>query len=414
MLRQLVHVFWGRAGIVACRMVAAMVLAHHLLPADFGRLAFVMTTFDIFTSVTSVGIMVAGPVMVAEAGDMGRRFVVPILVQATICAIGSALLLAAIRMLFAERLFDGITALSLDLLLVSLLPGQLIWAQLGYLNGREKFAQVSLLSVLHWGGFLLAVILVVVAGSVDLSSAILCFLIPTWIAAMVGLGIVIADGQLAYSHEHLRGLFDLGWRSQLTQVLNLFQMRLDMILLRILAPAEQLGYYSVATNLSEWMLYLPRSLRQVAMPRSARGSELPARVYGWLFGILVAVALVVALGAPWLVSSFFGSGYEAAIPVVRAILPGTVLLGLGTLASGILFGRRDTTFLAMTGALVVLAFMLADFWVIPTWGALGCAVVSTVLYSLYSVILLRRLFDGQPGQLRACFLPRVRWRHPDA
>jgi O-antigen/teichoic acid export membrane protein len=412
MLQQVWHVLWGRVGMATCRVLALMVLAHLLTPSDLGRLSFLIIIFVVFTSFMSLGVVVAGPVIIAEAGEKGRRMIWPMLIQAVLCTIGSMILLTIVRLYFKQQLFEGISDVALDMLLASLLPGQLILAQSGYLTGREHFFHVSLLGVVQWGGYLLAVVLMAASGQANLTMSIVCFLAPAWLAAAVGFVIVLSDGKATYSHQDLKTLVLLGWRSQLTQVLHLLQMRLDMILLRVLTSADQLGYYSVATNLSEWMLYLPRALQQIAMPRIARNSDVPARVYGWLFGLMAMASLSVGVMAPWLIEFFFGFEYLAATSVVRVLLAGTVLLGLGTLATGALFGHRDTTFLSLSGLIVALAFLVADLWAVPRWGALGAASVSCVLYSFYAWVLLWRLFVDQPGQLRACFKPSLPWKWP--
>jgi len=359
-----------------------------------------------------MGVAVAGSVLVAERGEAGRRLFVPLLVQAVVCAVVSMFLLEILGALAWERMFEGVSTASFYLLMVSLLPGQIILAVTGFLTGREHFPLVSSLGMVQWGGYLLAVVGASLMTEVDLPIAIICFLGPAWLAAGFGLVVSLWDSRRFFSLTDLWKVFAFGWRSQLAQVLNLLQMRLDMILLRLLTTPEQLGFYAVGTNLSEWMLYLPRATQQVAMPLVARNQEISSRIYGWLFGIMGLAALGVGVFSPWLVLLFFGSDYLAAVPVVQVILPGTVLLGLGTLAMGVLFGRRETGFLSRSGLVVVLGFLIADLWAIPRWGAFGAALVSSVLYSVYTWVLLRRVFSGKQGELRACFIPSLPWRRP--
>jgi O-antigen/teichoic acid export membrane protein len=414
MYGQIGHVLWGRVGMAASRVAALMVLARQLGPEDLGRFSFIIIVFVVFSTMTSLGITVSGPVLVAERGEDGRRLLLPMLAQAAACFVGSYLLLAVIRGCFSSRLFEGFTAPSLDLLGLSLLAGHVNLCLRAYLAGRERFAQVSILTVVQWGGYLAAVSIASAVRTVDLSLAVVCFAVPVWLSAFLAALLAARDGRIEFRRGDSRQLFSLGWRSQLAQILNLLQMRLDMLLLRVLTSADQLGYYSVATNLSEWMLYLPRAFQQVAVPRSARRSDVPAWVYGWLFVVLGLTSLGVAAAAPLLVRIFFGSEYDAAIPVVRVILPGTVMLGLGTLAQGTLFGRKETRYLSATGAVVAAGFLVFDLLTVPHSGAFGAAAVSSVLYSVYSLFLVRRVFAGDPLGLADYFRRPAAGRRPRA
>ena len=125
------------------------------------------------------------------------------------------------------------------------------------------------------------------------------------------------------------------------------------------------------------------------------------------FALLAAAAVVVGISCPWLIASLFGAEFAPAVAPVRALLLGTVLLGHGTLATGVLVGRRENSYLAKCGAAVVLGFAVLDAWLVPSGGALAAAWVSTFLYSIYSVLLTQRVFDGRWRRVLISLTPRV-------
>ncbi len=146
-----------------------------------------------------------------------------------------------------------------------------------------------------------------------------------------------------------------------------------------------LGFYAVAVNASEILLYLPGAAATAVIPLAAR-SDPAERVEHVLRAVrsvmlvsLVSVALGAALG-PLLIPLVFGDPFTDSVTPFLLLLPaalGYVALGISSsalVASGAP-GRSSA------GPLVSVTVATAlDFVLIPRYGASGAAVAASVGY----------------------------------
>jgi O-antigen/teichoic acid export membrane protein len=113
-------------------------------------------------------------------------------------------------------------------------------------------------------------------------------------------------------------------------------------------------------------------------------------------GVLLAgptafgLSLLLAVGVPLL----YGSAFEKAILYGFLLLPGVLAGGVGKVAAGALTGRGRPGYTLLPMLVTTPPTVLAYVIVIPSSGAVGAAIVSTISYttsSAVAVALLHRL-----------------------
>jgi O-antigen/teichoic acid export membrane protein len=194
--------------------------------------------------------------------------------------------------------------------------------------------------------------------------------------------------------RHLaRVIASYGLRAQVGGVITLMNLRLDFILLSLMAGPAVLGVYAIASKYAELVKIPAMSLTYVLYPRFAKAGRAKATLKAQ--SLLPKAALfTAAMVAPlWLASSFlipavYGADFEGAVVPAQIILLGLALTGVGAVVSAFLYGvgRPGMNSLAMGAGLVVT--VLLDVLLIPRFEANGAAVASAVAYTVSSLVLL--------------------------
>jgi hypothetical protein len=104
--------------------------------------------------------------------------------------------------------------------------------------------------------------------------------------------------------------------------------------------------------------------------------------------VLLAGACVtlLCLAAPVLIPLTYGAQFAGSVAAVFALAPGLFALGAGRQVSAYLvrLNRPLTMSVLSVGALVV--NVAVNLWAIPRWGIVGCALASSVSYTLIAVV----------------------------
>jgi O-antigen/teichoic acid export membrane protein len=190
-----------------------------------------------------------------------------------------------------------------------------------------------------------------------------------------------------------RRIASYGWRQQVGGVMTLLNLRLDFIILNVMAGPAVLGVYAIASKFAELLKVPGMALTYVLYPLFARqGPEKAAATARRMIlrgggGIALAVVPLVFLAGP-IIPAAYGASFKGAVTPTQIIAAGLALEGVAGIISGFLYGtgRPGLNSWAM-GAGLVLTVIL-DLLLIPRAGAIGAAVASAVAYMATSIALI--------------------------
>jgi O-antigen/teichoic acid export membrane protein len=177
----------------------------------------------------------------------------------------------------------------------------------------------------------------------------------------------------------------------LTQIVQ----RVDLLLVNGFRGPHDAGLYAVAVQITDLMLVVPAALGFVMFRRGSRSTPghfadvmVVLRATA-LFGI--GASLLALILAGWAIPLVFGAAYRGSVAPFRWLLPGTIAFSLQSVLSNYLAGRgrpRIVMVAWLAGAVVVIG---ADLLVIPAYGIVGAAVVSSISYVLVTAIHARAM-----------------------
>jgi O-antigen/teichoic acid export membrane protein len=195
------------------------------------------------------------------------------------------------------------------------------------------------------------------------------------------------------SLELARRVCSYGSRAQLGGVIFLLNLRLDFIILDLLAGPAVLGIYAVASKAAELIKVPGMALTYVLYPRYARQGKATAAARARRLipraGLLTAASIVpTGLAVALLIPLVYGSQFGDAVVPAEIILAGLALEGVGGVITGFLYGigRPGLNSWAMGVGLAVTVVL--DLLLIPRFGATGAAAASAAAYTSTSLALM--------------------------
>jgi O-antigen/teichoic acid export membrane protein len=192
-------------------------------------------------------------------------------------------------------------------------------------------------------------------------------------------------GAMRPSRELARRVAGYGLRAQIGGVITQLNLRLDFVILSLLAGPAVLGIYAIASKFAELVKILSKALSYVLYPRFTKDG--PARAVARArrlipkAGLLCAGAVVpLWLTAGFVIPAFYGSDFEPAVLPARIILLGLVLEGVGGVITGFLYGVGRPGLNSWAVAVGLVGTVVLDVLLIPPFEEVGAATASAVAY----------------------------------
>ncbi len=190
-----------------------------------------------------------------------------------------------------------------------------------------------------------------------------------------------------------RRIASYGWRAQLGGVVSLLNLRLDFIVLNLMAGPAVLGIYAIASKFAELLKVPGMALTYVLYPEYARvdvsqAAERARRLIPRAGLAIGAMCVPLLLTAGVVIPGLYGSAFHAAVVPTRIIVIGLALEGVAGVITGFLYGtgRPGLNSWAMGAGLA--ATVALDLILIPPLGATGAAVASAVAYLTSTLTLV--------------------------
>jgi O-antigen/teichoic acid export membrane protein len=190
-----------------------------------------------------------------------------------------------------------------------------------------------------------------------------------------------------------RRMIRYGLKSHVQTIASHFHFKADIYLVAyFLAPAE-VAFYSIAARLAEHLLWFPQALGMALFPRLA-GSDvadahrLTASAVRQTLVACAVPATLLAVGAPFLITTWYGPAYAPTVEPLRWVCLGIVMMSLYVLLTRNFTSRNRqgvnifAAYLALGGNLALNLFM------IPRYGIVGAAISSACSYTAATLVLL--------------------------
>lgn len=178
---------------------------------------------------------------------------------------------------------------------------------------------------------------------------------------------------------------------------------------------SDLGNYIQVSKLGQLFLVLPQILASVIFPRSASGNnrqelnESIMIITRLLARFFVVVALVIAVAGHWLFPFIFGQTFNNMQAPFLIILPGIFFLSVLVLLAAYFGGKGILRIGVMGNAAALIVMVVGDYLLVPVYGIIGAAIISTAAYFVNMLYSLLRFYKDYAISWRDFFA----WKKSD-
>lgn len=378
----------GRLAVLAMTLV----LAHRLGPADLGRYGFMVAYLAFFRLLANLGLTPVLAKEFARSGDVA-------LTQTLRIALGLKLALAALAIAAASLV---IMVVSDDPLLVATtvlasfsLAGVMSELFAAYFQSRERMEIViggEALQLLLTG--LLGIFLLLQGGG--LLGVAFAMLVGN-LAQLVALGLLASRDvrvgfalNIAATRRLLRDALPVAAMA----AFSIVNLRVDLLLLFALRPAEQVGAYTAAVRIAEIVVLLSIAFTASIFPRLSqlhsqdgdrfmRMQELGTK---YLLVIIVPIAIAGVVLAKDVMLFVYGDAYRSSAVAFAVLMAAELFLFLEIFNTYVLIASDRQRFASVFTVVGGVANIVANLALIPAFGIEGAAMASLISYASYFVI----------------------------
>jgi stage V sporulation protein B len=390
--------------------LAGVVAARFLEPTVFGA-AGVAQAFIVFVAVVAnAGLSMAAIYRLRRTREVAREtaatigLVIPLVV---IAAAASGVGLALGGQAMGLDPYAGLLATGMILAAATVMADVFGGMLLG-LGANGQFTVAEALRYLSTLPLMLAVLLLwpTAAGYLAASAA------AVLIALTFALGVIrrlVGTVRPRVDLAAWRSALHFGLRGQPGNVLQYFSLRIDLILVGMLAGLGPAAVYLVVTRIAEVSTQVANAATSFLFPAvAAEGapSRMTSGVVRSVIVIVAAMSLGLALIGPALLGLLFGPPYDTGYPAMVILLAASIPLSYSRLISGDLKGRGRPGIVSLVSLIGVPITILGDVLLVPLYGINGAAAVSLAAYAATS-LALARAYRSASGVPALDLVPRV-------
>lgn len=254
--------------------------------------------------------------------------------------------------------------------------------------GLHQIRTFNLMMVVNYSLILLCVVVAAV-----IRPTIESFLWGTlagWLTAnIVLLGVLLkeVDFRISCSWSVFQDGFIYAAKAYVVCLLGFLMLRANIFLLQGLAGPQEVGLYSVPSNLMDALNLLPASLALVLFPRLIKNEEsnrwaMTMKGTAAIAGFMLIACGITAFVAEPAVRLAFGEEYLPAVGAIRWMLPAAFFCGLTSVTSQYVAAIGFPSSVIGIWTLGLCVMVGSSVPLIPIWGGVGAAISLSLSYAV--------------------------------
>ncbi len=213
----------------------------------------------------------------------------------------------------------------------------------------------------------------------------------------------------------LRLLFTYSLITLLSNSIQFLAYRIDYWFLDYYKGEKELGWYSLAVKLVQFLWILPVVLAGLILPVVAASQKqvdkdrlMSLLRITYMLNSFAAIVLFLVCG--WMIPFLFGQAFDQSVLLFRILLPGVVLFGGATIFASYFAGINRLWVNFFASVLCLSVIVVLDIILIPSMGMQGAAIASTIGYGITALYYIIRYNAEEKSGLTKIFVPgRYDW-----
>lgn len=299
---------------------------------------------------------------------------------------------------FSGQVFPGVPKLTLWIS-IAIFPLILLVGILSSIfQGMQRFRLYNYLALIPPLVTLTIVVVMVLFGVSNIVYLLIAYFFGFLIALFYGWYCFLSIGLNSSIIDPENYTFDVikyGYKAHISNLVSLFNYKLDLFLVNIFIGPAAAGIYVVAVQLVERLWLLAQAVSTVLLPRLSElkdredlKAEMTPLASRWVFSLtIMASVLLAAIGYP-LLRCVFGEEFVSAFSPLLYLLPGIVAGALSKIVASDIAARGKPELNMYTTLASLPLNLVGNFIMIPRMGISGAAVATTFTYVLILIMIL--------------------------
>lgn len=199
---------------------------------------------------------------------------------------------------------------------------------------------------------------------------------------------------LCFRVSTARKLLIDSWPLMLSGLFVSIYMKIDQVMVNSLLGSVYVGQYAAAVQISEVWYFIPVAICSSVFPAIINAKQSNRGLYysrlSSLYTLMVVVSIVVFMPITFFshqfVSFLYGADYAEAGKVLIIHAWSGLFVFLGVASGRWLLAENLQIYLAINGGIGAAINVALNFWLIPTFGIVGCAWATFVSYGIASYL----------------------------
>lgn len=197
---------------------------------------------------------------------------------------------------------------------------------------------------------------------------------------------------LSFDRPLFRQGISYAFRAYLISFLGFLVLRSNVLILQAFSGPQELGYFSIATQITDSVGIFPMAVATVLFPALVKDDK---KRFGTMVknmlgvgGVMIILCVIAALLASPFINLAFGSAYVSAIDMLYFMLPGTFFLGLTAVVSQYLASIGFPIQVIIIWGLSFALVLGLGIVFIPEYGGQGAAIIFSTVYAFVFLLEL--------------------------
>ncbi|MEI7490621.1 MAG: polysaccharide biosynthesis C-terminal domain-containing protein [Bacteroidota bacterium] len=393
--RDILSVFGSNLSVTISNLVIGVILSRVLGAAGYGLYSSLIVVPIIVIGFTQLGIRRSTIYHIGKK-DIDENHLASALILLWFYTSALSIIICGLVFFFSSNqpydpLMVVFVLLTIPLLLMNLFAG-------GIFLGKEEIFRSNIINAGPTLLTLLLTVLFVWLMKLSVLGAFMAIALANFIMFFFVYHTIIGEYRYKITWKYHEGLMKSMVKLGLVNAVAIFVMqlnyRIDVLMLKKLSTLEQVGFYSLATQIAEQVWHIPYAIETIILSRSANTDDDTGvtRVVASIFRLSMLAGLVVSVVifyiTPFVIPLVFGKDFVSSVPMIQAILPGIlILVGFRILNSRLTGkGKPEVAIYCFVPALVI--NFIANLFMIPKFGGMGAVWSTNISYTLGSIAFL--------------------------
>jgi stage V sporulation protein B len=192
-------------------------------------------------------------------------------------------------------------------------------------------------------------------------------------------------------------------------LMSYLNYRVDQLIIAVLLPPEQLGFYVIAVALGERLWILTGAVSNALLPHLTNSKERDPAISAVIARHVAiwtgAGCVVVFLLADRIIQVMYSSAFSEVAAPLRWLLPGILMASVGKIVLAELLAREKVYYMVWMTGITALINIVGNVLLIPVMGISGAALASSVSYAVLS-IMMTFYYLSETGVSLSTLIPR--------